>query len=628
MVMLKIIPFLLFLVALAGQSFSQSRESDSLMRVALAAPFDSTRVLLLNEAAVALRESDNNLALKYAEEAKELAIRLKFRRGMGYVLENIGWIYYRKGNYYKALEISNEALQINQEFGNKREMAKCLNNLGAINSEQELYAIGLDNFKKAYKLAKEVDYKNVMSRSLNNVAYIFLKMNQLDSSRYYIQRAINENVNDKYRSAFAQRMLGDISLEKGDYKSALTNFEICLMGANEQNNNFLKTSTLYRLGKLYLKLNNPDQALVYLNQNLPIAQKFGYRIELENTYRYLADAYAAKRDFTRAFEFQSQYHAMHDSTARQKNSEQIAIIQTKYDSEIKNAQIELLTENSKIQRIWIYAGVVGLFILLVLVAILIRNNRRARIVNKLLAEKNSVINEQTQQLIGLNSTKDKLFSIIGHDMRSPLASLRGLMDLVSSAAMTQDEFVEISKKVRKNLDHVHSDLENLLSWAQTQQKGLTPSFQDVLLHEIVQEKIELYSESIQVKAIEVGSAVDSKTYVHADKNHVGLVIRNLIGNAIKFTHPKGAINVISSVEGDKVKVSVSDNGTGMSSEELNRLFNAGSHFSKPGTHNEKGIGLGLMLVKEFVELNNGTIEVKSKEGEGSTFTFFLQRANN
>ncbi len=598
------------------------------MRVALAAPFDSTRVLLLNEASEALRESDNNLALKYAEEARDLAVKLEFKRGLGYVLENIGWIYYRKGNYSKALEISTEALQINQDFGNKEEMAKCLNNLGAINSEQELYAIGIDNFKRAYKLAKQIGNKNIMSRSLNNVAYIFLKMKQLDSSSYYVQWAITENINDKYRSAFAQRILGDILFLKGDYQGALTNFEICLMSAKQQNNNFLRTSTLYRLGKVYLKLNNPNQALVYLNQNLPIAQKFGYKIELENTYKYLSEAYAVKKDFTHAFEFQTQYHAMHDSTAKQKSTEQIAIIQAKYDSKIKNAQIELLTENSKIQRIWIYIGVVGLCFLLVLVAILIRNNRRARIVNKLLAEKNSLINEQTQQLIGLNSTKDKLFSIIGHDMRSPLASLRGLMDLVGSSALTQDEFVEISKKVGKTLDHVHSDLENLLSWAQTQQKGLAPSFQNVLLHEVVQEKIDLYSESIQVKAIEVVSSVDQNIAVHADKNHVGLVIRNLIGNAIKFTHPNGSIRINSSIEGDKVKVSVADNGTGMSGEELTRLFNAGSHFSKPGTHNEKGIGLGLMLVKEFIELNKGTIEVNSKEGEGSTFTFYLQRSSN
>jgi two-component system, sensor histidine kinase and response regulator len=609
-----------------SQAFSQSRNSDSLMRVALAAPFDSTRVLLLNDAAVALRESDNNLALKYAEEAKELATTLSFRRGMGYVLENIGWIYYRKGNYYKALEISTEALQINQEFGDKKQMAKCLNNLGAINSEQELYAIGIDNFKKAYKLAKEIDQKDIMSRSLNNVAYIFLKMNQLDSSRHYVQRAINENINDKQRSAFAQRILGDIAFEKSDYKGALVNYEVCLTWANEQNNNFLKTSTLYRLGKVYLKLNNPDQALIYLNRNLPIAQKFGYRIELENTYRYLGDAYATKKDFSRAYEFQGKYYALHDSTTKQKNSEQIAIIQTKYDSEIKNAQIELLTKNSRTQRILIYIGIGGLFLLIIFVAILIRSNRRGRKVNVLLAEKNNLINEQTHQLMGLNSTKDKLFSIIGHDMRSPLASLRGLMDLISSSAMTQEEFAEMSKKLKKNLDHVHADLENLLSWAQTQQQGLTPVFENVLLCDAVQDKIELYSEAIKIKSIQVVNSVGRDSCVHADKNHVGLVIRNLIGNAIKFSHPKGSIKIDCAEVDSRIKISVSDTGTGISSEELNKLFKPGSHFSKPGTQNEKGIGLGLMLVKEFVELNNGTIEVSSDLGKGSTFTFYLRKA--
>jgi two-component system, sensor histidine kinase and response regulator len=616
----------LFLAAVASQSFSQGQNNDSLMRVALAAPFDSTRVLLLNDVATALRELDNNLALRYAKEAKELAAKLGFRRGMGYVLENIGWIYYRKGNYSKAKEISMEALQINQKFGDKKETAQCLNNLGAINAEQELYPIGIDNFKEAYRLAKEVGNKEIMSRSLNNVAYTFLKMRQLDSAWYYTQRSMDEHINDKYRTAFAQQIVGDIAFEKGDFSSALKSLEVCLMGANEMNNNFLRTSTLYRLGRVNLQLNNPDQALIYLNQNLPIAQRFEYKIELEQTYKFLSAAYATKKDFAHAFEFQSRYQAMHDSLTEQKSGEQIALIQAKYGSEIKNTQIELLTKNSKMQRAWIYIVIGWLFLLLVLVVILVYNNRRGRMVNRLLAEKNNLINEQTQQLIGLNSTKDKLFSIIGHDMRSPVASLRGLMDLVSSTAMTQDEFVEMSKKLRKNLDHVHADLENLLSWAQTQQKGLTPTFENILLYDAVKDKIILHNETAKAKGIEVVNAVDKDIYVHADKNHLGLVFRNLIGNAIKFTHPRGSIKINCSEEGNKIKISVTDTGTGMSKEELNKLFNSGSHFSKPGTQNEKGIGLGLMLVKEFIELNNGTIEVASEEGKGTTFTFFLQSA--
>jgi two-component system, sensor histidine kinase and response regulator len=489
-----------------------------------------------------------------------------------------------------------------------------------------LYTIAIDNFKKAYSLAKQIGQKDIMSRSINNLAFTFWKMHRLDSARHYTQRGINEQINDRYRVAFSYRMLGDISFDEGNYNEAFKNFETCLSRAIEQNNNFLKTTVLSRLGSVQLKLNNPDKALLYLNQNIPIAKEYGYKSELQDTYQLLSQTYAVKKDFAKAYEYQGLSHILSDSLNEQIRGEQMALTQMKYDTDIKNTQIELLTKNSKIQRVWIYVGIFGLFVLLILVAVLIRNNRRGRNINRLLSEQNNLINDQKQQLISLNSTKDKLFSIIGHDMRSPVASLRGLMDLVANAAVTQEEFVQLSKKLRTNLDNVHSDLENLLSWAQTQQKGLKASFECLSLNDAVQDKTNLLGELSNHKNIKITNAVKEDVLVYADKNQLGLIIRNLIGNAIKFNHPNGSIKIDCDRLEDKVKVSVTDTGTGMSKEELDKLFNAGSHFSKPGTQNEKGIGLGLLLVKEFVELNHGTIEVTSIPEEGTTFTFYLRCA--
>jgi two-component system, sensor histidine kinase and response regulator len=611
----------------AKMVLAQEKRTDSLMRVALAAPFDSTRVLLLNDAATELREKDNNIALKYAEEAKQLAIKIGFKRGLGPILENIGWIYYRKGEYSKALEISSQALQINEEFENKKGMAQCLNNLGAIYSEQELYDLGISSFKKAYKIGKDIKNNSIMSRSLNNVAHTFFRTRQLDSARYYAQRSINEQINDKARMAFSNRTLGDVSLEEGNYKEALRYYELSLRTSIELENNFIKSTILYRLGDLYLRKGDLPKAISYLEQNLPLTKKYGYISERQHTYKFLAKVYAKKKDFAKAYEFQGLYHVLNDSITEQLRIEQMAIAQSKYDSEIKNAQIDLLTKNSKTQRMWIYIGIGGLVLLLIQVAILVRNNRRGKIVNKLLSEQNSLINDQKQQLISLNSTKDKLFSIIGHDMRSPVASLRGLMDLVSNEAVTQEEFVQLSKKIRNNLDNVHSDLENLLNWAQAQQKGLKASFERIALNEAVQDKANLLGELSRAKDIKVTNAVPEGVLVYADKNQLGLVIRNLIGNAIKFNHPNGSIKIDCNRSEDKVNISITDTGTGMSQEEIDKLFITGSHFSKPGTENEKGIGLGLLLVKEFVELNHGTINVTSILDKGTTFTFSLKRAD-
>ncbi len=613
------------------QVHAQNTLSDSLLRLVREAPMDSSRVLLINELASSLREADSNLAFHYAQQARDLATQLQFKRGLGTVLENIGWIYYRQGNYFKAVNVSLEALQIAQEIGDKKEIANCLINIGAINLEQKLYPAAIINFKKAYVLGTEIRVNTIRSRSLNNMAFGFIQMHQLDSARHYTLRAINENVNDEFRSAFSKRTLGDIYFEEGNYPEALVNWNDCLKAATQQTNNFLVVTTLVRLGNIHLKLNKPDKALVYLNQSLPIAIKNNFKSELENSFNLLAKVYFAKNDFSRAYQYQNQYHTLHDSLATQRSSEQMAIAQAHYESDIKNAQIELLTKNAlfkeneiRVQKIWIYISIGWLIFLLVIMYLLNRSNRRSEAINKMLAEKNMFINEQSMQLAGLNTTKDKLFSIIGHDMRSPLASIRGLMDLVGNSAMTQDEFIKFSTKLKKNLDHVHSDLENLLSWAQTQQKGLVPIFENSMLRDAVQEKIDLMQDAIVAKSIKVINLIEDDISIFADKNQVGSILKNLLGNAVKFNLVGGVITIHSVESNGQIQVSISDTGTGMSELEVNNLFKGGAHFSRPGTQNEKGIGVGLLLVKEFIELNKGSIHVESYPGKGSTFIFSLK----
>jgi len=607
-----------------------AQNQDSLIRVALAAPFDTSRVILLNNVAFSLRDTDSNMALQYAEEAHQLADSLKFNRGLNPVLSNIGWIYYRKGFLTKALDYSMQSLKISEELKDEKEIAQVMNTIGAINFEKKLYALAILNFKTGYSIAKKLNQPIIMSRSFANVAGCFLRLHQLDSARHYINLAI-QNTSDKYRQAFSKRILGDILFEENKYAESLQYYQTCLKEAQSINSNFLRASTLFRIGKVYLKLGNTEVALAYLNQNIQLATKFGYNSELEETLKLMAEAYSMRKEYARAVEVQGRYINLHDSLLDQKNGEQINLIQTQFDLDLKNTQIELLTKKSmleeqkiKTQRIWIYVAIGGLILLLAIVAIMIRTNRNSRKLNQMLAEKNNLINEQTAQLIALNSTKDKLFSIIGHDLRSPLNSLSGLLTLLGNDSMTQEEFVEFSKKLKTNIDFVSSDIENLLSWAQTQQQGLSASIGEVSISKAVQEKIDLHNEAIKAKDIRIINEVDQSLIAVADKNHVGLVLRNLIGNAIKFNNRSGQVTLRSALKAGMIELSVTDTGTGMTAEEIKKLFKPGQHFSKPGTNNEKGIGLGLLLVKEFVELNHGKIWVESDLGQGSTFTFSLK----
>ncbi len=626
--MVRLVLFTLLLLPIVGVGQS----SDSLLSLARKAKTDSSKARLLNNAAIALRETDSNLALRYAEEARNIADSLNDQRVLGEVLTNIGWIFYRKGIYSQALERTTKAMAINKATNNLAEIAACLNTIGAIQFEQNEFTEAIASFKEGYKLANSVNHRINMSRSLNNIAFSYLRLKKFDSARFYVNRSVTEHVNDNFRLAFSDRILGDIFFEEGKYTEALKSYDICLKSAIDQNNNFLKSSTLFRIGKTYLKLRDTNKALKVLNQNLFLAKRFGFKGEQETTLKLMSEAFAMRNDFSNAYDFQTRYLAMHDSLSEQRGGEQINLLEAQYKLDLKNAQIDLLTKDTqfkeqeiKTQRIGIYVGLFWLACMLLLVIILFRTNRRARAANRLLKEKNELIEQQAQQLIGLNATKDKLMSIIGHDLRGPLNSLRGMMDLLNKSFISQEEFIEFSKKIKTNVDFVYTDLENLLSWAQAQQKGLKTVLEKITLQKAVQNKVSLLQESILTKQLHVIIEIDPAIQVIADKNQLDLILRNLITNAIKFSYPGGQI-VIGSVRepDDVIRIFVKDTGTGMDGADLQRLLNSSMHFTKRGTSNEKGMGLGLLLVKEFVLLNKGALAIESKPGAGSTFSFTLQ----
>jgi signal transduction histidine kinase len=364
---------------------------------------------------------------------------------------------------------------------------------------------------------------------------------------------------------------------------------------------------------------------------MQISKQYGFKDELEKTYALCADIYFKKNELANAYQFQSQYIKLHDSLHDQRSSEQIALLQIRFDTEMKQAQIELLTKDAALQKevierqnVWIYFYGGCLTLLIFLAFVLYYNNRHNRKAKVALEEKNGEIQTQTHQLRNLNSTKDKLFSIISHDLRSPVASLKALMEIAGSSGLSQKEFVEITRALKRNIDSVYDDLDNLLLWAQTQLRGLQAFPEIIDLRKIVDEKMSLFTDLAGNKKITMINAIPVDSKVFADRNHIGIVFRNLIANAIKFNSPGGLIKVTCLEKSDYYEISVSDSGVGITSEEMSKLFNAETHFTKPGTLKEKGMGIGLLLAKEFLENNQGSIRVTSEPGNGTTFIFTLK----
>lgn len=615
--------------------FSQQNRIDSLENLIKTTPNDTTKVWLLNRLVTTLREGDNNKALIYAHQATELAQVLNYERGLGPALENLGWLLYRKGDYSKAFELATDALVLSERFHDNSAIAKCLNSIAAISFEQKQFVPAVTNFKKALQAADRAKDYTLVARSLNNIAYIMLHMDKVDSATIYAQRGLkaSEKINNYYFKGYAFRTLGDIDLKHKKYEAALQKFNNAVLMADKIENKFLKISALHRVGNAYSLLNQPDEALKYLLDGIRLARNFGYSDELEVALKLAAEAYASKKEIAKAYEYQSYYVQLHDSLYNQRNSEHLALMQARFESQLKEAEIELLKKNTQLkqqeinsQQVWMYFTVGLLTLTAVLVFVLLYSNWVKKKANELLGTKNQEIQAQAQELSHLNVTKDKLFSIISHDVRGPLASLRGLINIIFKGELTRDEFLSTSEKLRQNLDTVQEDLDNLLHWAQSQLNGLQINFEVLKIRSIVNDKIKLFKEAAEHKNITIINDITEDLAVLADKNHLGLIVRNLMANAIKFNTRGGLIRIQQKTAGDRVEISVTDSGVGIKSGDLTKLFNAQTHFSNLGTDQEKGVGIGLLLTKEFIEKSGGSIWVTSELGKGSTFTFTATRA--
>ncbi|HYJ37304.1 MAG TPA: HAMP domain-containing sensor histidine kinase, partial [Chitinophagaceae bacterium] len=241
-----------------------------------------------------------------------------------------------------------------------------------------------------------------------------------------------------------------------------------------------------------------------------------------------------------------------------------------------------------------------------------------------IAEKAQQLEVQTLQLTELNSLKNKLFSVISHDLKTPMYALRNLFQNVKDYDLPPEEIKKLLPDVVNELNYTTGLMENLLQWAKSQMQSNSVRPQKLDILKIISEVKQLLTIQAEAKGIKLEFKPDQVLYVYADRDMVNLVLRNLISNAIKFTPENGRIQIKVQEKRSFIQVCVSDNGVGISSENLNKLFT--EYYTSKGTSDESGTGLGLMLCKEFLSKNGGQMKVESQEGKGSTFSFTLPRS--
>lgn len=615
--------------------FAQSLDTDSLRSV-LPQSKGNDRLFILNELAFNLREIAQQEALDYSIEAEQLAIHLTNKSEEAKAKENLSWIYYRKGKWQKTFDYSNEAFKLATEAGDMKAAARVLNSMGALYFEQENYSVAIKQFKRAYQLSSGENDLYTSIRSLNNVSYCFLMSGKLDSAVYYANKSLDVNFASGliYVITFPKRIKGDVFLQLNQLDSAEYQFEQSLAVAEANNLINFKSSLLHRLGNVYLQQGKFELSQQALLEGIKIAKVNEWRDDLSKSHLYLAKYYEKMGNFELAYREQLEFSQLNDSLTNKSTRDRIALMQGMFQDNLNRTELDLLKAQndnqasrlSSVRRIIIVIGL-GSFLILVLLVWLFYLNRNIKKANRDLLQQQQQINIQNRdlkatshQLIEINQTKNKLFSILGHDLRGPIGQVKTISDLIVEDDLDEEEFKMLIKILKKDVDSVYFTLGNTLRWSVTQMEGFKLAPTQFNLSELIAVNLELNNPQIKNKSIEIRNSIPSNLTVTTDRDLLDVIIRNILSNAVKFSESGSLIDLSLQENSHSFILAVTDYGAGISAEQIQSILSDKYIItdSKPGTEMEKGSGLGLQICKEFARLNGGDLVIESTIGVGTT----------
>jgi signal transduction histidine kinase len=538
---------------------------------------------------------------------------------------NIGIIYENLSQYDKALEYQLKALDLAQKTKSPSHRAKIYVNIGNIYFYLKQYEEATNSYLKALDIYEKINNPNGQSICNNNLGECYLKRNKIDKAILYYHKALDFALVKKDTATMSLVMLniGNAHRLSGRLSKADKTLNKALALTQHNASLGVKSETYLYLGKTALALGKQKEALDNYNKALEIASAINDKQLLLMIYDALAEFYVNRSDYKKAYFYKDKLVVLNDSVNNKKMLENMvkmnAIYQTYQDqATILNLQKENISHSKQLmqeknKRI-LFLIVSGSFLIIIIILLILFLYRRRTAIQ---------LREKNEELNNLNATKDKFFSIIAHDLKSPFNSLLGFSEMLSLHAESKniDQVVEYSNIINNSTKKLFNLVENLLQWSRAQlgTTRYTPEKTDI--HLVANNIISLLRLNAEEKDIVISSKIDKDLIGWIDVNLFNTVLRNLLSNAIKFSRVGSMIRVTGIKEGRFIKISVSDSGVGIRRENLEKLFDLGTNISTKGTFNEKGTGLGLILCKEFVEINKGNIWAESIYGNGSTFHF-------
>ncbi|WP_291960396.1 tetratricopeptide repeat-containing sensor histidine kinase [Maribacter sp.] len=567
-------------------------------------------------------------AIEYFSKAYKLADKYDDHLLKAGILNDLAKEYGYKGEYSKALKWYLATIEIAEKYDYKNIISIVNDNIAHLYLEQKDYEQAMVFLQKSKSIHEEIGNPIFLAETLSNIASTYADMNELDYAMYNINISIATFEKEKILEwlAYCYEIKGKIYLKKNKNTWALYWYKQSELLHEEIEDDRGKIDLLNGMTEAYLNLEKDSIAEIHALNAFNLSKKIGLRLGIKSSAQKLSKIFKNKKDFEKSLWYHEIYQATYESLSAISNEKALSMLKTRvaYDQQKK----QLILDNEKAlakQKIYIYVFIVILFIFAIITFLIHRNEQAQKKLNQQLRHKKTALEEKQAYLNELNQTKNKLFSIIGHDLRGPIGAFQGLLKLFKEGEMTKEEFLNFVPKLKVDIDTISFTLNNLLSWGQTQMNGSITKHSVTNLDSIVEENIALLSEIAESKSISLVNRIEPNCQIWSDPNQIDIIIRNLLSNALKFTPNNGQI-VIGAIQKIKTcEIYVKDNGMGMSEDIISKLFEKDSNHTTYGTNNEKGTGLGLSLCKEMVEKNNGKIWVHSAIGKGSSFYFTIPR---
>ncbi|WP_291116662.1 tetratricopeptide repeat-containing sensor histidine kinase [Flavobacterium sp. UBA6135] len=572
---------------------------------------------------------DKVAAIKYLDIAESLYLEKFDKKIYADIIYARATVFYVSADYHLALENFLEGLEIYQEIKDQVGISKSLTGIGLVEMGLENYEVAIYYFNKAIvNKSEKQEYMN--AANFFNKGIAFMDLNVLDSSEHYLRKSLKLAIKNKRVETehMAINRFGQLNLQKGEIDSAFYYFQK-LLNHPVEINTWERTFAYRGLALYYLEKNKYDIANKYANDAIVLAKKIPSKWEIYMSYEVLSKIAHNQNNAVLAYEYLKLHNVYKDSVVGENVARKVKYLQfLKKESEYNKLNLEKTAIQKQLRDNKIIVVLLVLFVgffVVVIYFLSIQAQIKSKF-NRELGEKNDSITLQNENLEKLNTTKTKLLSILSHDMKSPLASIEQVLSMYQQEVLSKLEKEELLQKLQIQVGYTLEMLNNMVIWAQSQLEGLKT--ERILLnpHLTLTNVIQNAHLSLELKNITVDYINYLEQEVWCDPNHLKIIFQNVLSNSIKFSYPNSKITIHMEDFASEVKIYFTDNGIGLSKELMAELNDKKeSVIANAGTSNEMGTGIGLLLIKNLLKLNQGRLEIKNKHNKGAVFIIVLKK---